>query len=61
MKILILQLSDIHLKETGNTVLMKLDALNNAVKNLCIGIDKLFLVISGDIAFSGKSTEYWTF
>lgn len=58
MKILIVHLSDIHLKEKDNSVLKKKEKLFEAIQNLTMGKDKLFIVISGDIAFSGKDTEY---
>jgi hypothetical protein len=58
MKILITHLSDIHLNSKNNSILNKKDKLCDAIKNLCLDADALFLVITGDIAFSGKSDEY---
>jgi predicted MPP superfamily phosphohydrolase/GTPase SAR1 family protein len=58
MKILIVHLSDIHLKAKDNSILKNKEKISKAIQNRTMGIDNLFIVISGDIAFSGKDTEY---
>jgi len=60
MSILIAHLSDIHFKEplTDNSILTKQDALARAIVCPYPEADALFIVISGDIAFSGRRTEY---
>ncbi|HHW02050.1 MAG TPA: AAA family ATPase [Thermoanaerobacterales bacterium] len=60
IKLLIIHLSDIHLKEMErqNHFFNKSDRLIEAIQNYCLEYDQLFLVITGDIAFSGKQSEY---
>lgn len=58
MKIGIIHLSDIHLKEKGNPILSKKNKIIDSIKNTVADFDKLFLVITGDIAFSGRKEEY---
>lgn len=58
MKILIVHLSDIHLKDKDNSVLKKKEQISNAFQNEALEMDNLFIVITGDIAFSGKDAEY---
>ena len=58
MKALILHLSDIHFKDEGNSVLKKKEHISTALQNLTHEMDLLFMVISGDIASSGKQAEY---
>jgi hypothetical protein len=54
----ILQLSDIHLKANNNTILGKVDKLFDAIKNQIDESKYLFIIFSGDIAFSGQKNEY---
>lgn len=58
MKILITHLSDIHLKDNDNSVLKKKDQISNAIQSLTMEAESIFIVVSGDIAYSGKGTEY---
>lgn len=58
MKILLLHLSDIHFKLSNNYLLDKEVALFEAMRNYLAEYDHVFLVISGDIAYSGKEEEY---
>ncbi len=58
MKISILHLSDIHFKEKDNSVENKKTELFNAIKNEITEYKHLFIVITGDIAYSGKKEEY---
>ena len=60
MKFIILQISDIHLKEgaSSNHVLEKLDDFERVLRSLLEEYEFCFVVISGDLAFSGKSEEY---
>lgn len=58
MKALIIHCSDIHLKESGNYIKDKLDKFIESFQNYCYEYDVLFLVITGDIAYSGKTEEY---
>ncbi len=64
MQIAIIHLSDIHLKDyvTGisdiNPITRKREKIIKAIQNKILDFDHVFIVLSGDIAFSGKSTEY---
>jgi len=56
MKILIVHLSDVHLTPTQNFILSNTKPLVASFQN--IECDELFLVITGDITFSGLDIEY---
>ncbi len=58
MIISILHLSDIHFKSAHNVVLNRKDKIFDITKNQIKGKDHLFILTSGDIAFSGKQEEY---
>ncbi|HMG69457.1 MAG TPA: metallophosphoesterase, partial [Chitinophagaceae bacterium] len=59
MKIAILHLSDIHLKSAStNIVLKRRDKIFDAIKNRLLTVDETFLIITGDVAFSGLKDEY---
>lgn len=60
MKIGIIHLSDIHIKDsaTDNYILLKSNKIVSALQNRIIDFQEIFIVISGDIAFSGKKSEY---
>ncbi|WP_090082536.1 metallophosphoesterase family protein [Halpernia frigidisoli] len=58
MKILLIQLSDIHLKMSDNSILDKGDKLFEAIRNSSLEYDKIFLIVTGDTAFSGKKEEF---
>ena len=58
MKILIVQLSDVHITEHHNPILSRVGNVSDAVKNLDYQLDACFLVVSGDVAFSGQEPEY---
>ena len=63
MKIGIIHFSDIHFKEKieDNSVLKKKNKIVEKLKNQILAFDKIFLVISGDLAFSGQEKEYLIF
>ncbi|MDD2657303.1 MAG: metallophosphoesterase [Candidatus Pacebacteria bacterium] len=58
MKISILQLSDIHFVKSNNTILNKINSIYDAIKNEIDNSEYLFIVFTGDIAFSGQRLEY---
>jgi hypothetical protein len=58
MKIAILHLSDIHFKEGGNPITGRQEQVVGAIRSLDGSIKAVFIVLSGDIAFSGKQTQY---
>jgi hypothetical protein len=58
MRILVIQLSDIHISLGENSFLSKKDNLFNVVKNSTKEFDHVLLIISGDSAFSGQKEEY---
>lgn len=58
MKILIVHLSDLHLKAANNPALKRVGQMCRAFQNLALESDSVFVVISGDIACTGKREEY---
>lgn len=58
MKVLILQLSDIHISSDTDPILGRAGSIVDAVKNLDYEIDLCVCAITGDIAFSGLDDEY---
>lgn len=58
MKIAIFHLSDMHLTSDKNPLLARRDRVLQAVQNIVLESDKVFVVITGDIAYSGKDEEY---
>ena len=58
MKILIVHLSDIHAKEGKNLVLNRKERIFKTFQNLALDSDIVFVVITGDIAYSGGENEY---
>lgn len=58
MQISILHLSDLHFREKNNSIIDKQTLFFNAVKNNINMSSYLFIVITGDIANTGKSDEY---
>lgn len=58
MKLLILHLSDIHIQSASDIVLRRGDAIARAVFRDLPLADAVVLLITGDIAFSGKADQY---
>lgn len=58
MAIGILQLSDIHLKPCDNPVCGKLSHIANAVQGVTQDISDILLLVTGDVAYSGRQDEY---
>lgn len=58
MGISIIHLTDIHLRNKNNSIESKIDALKKACCSPIISRTPVFIVVSGDIAFSGKEDEY---
>lgn len=58
MKLLIVHLSDIHFCNKNNALLNKKNELCNAVRNNVKEADGTIIIVSGDIAYSGKKEEY---
>jgi len=56
--ILLVHLSDIHLKKDHNPVLNRKQKIFDTFKNRLTSIKKVFFVITGDIAYSGINDEY---
>lgn len=57
MKIAILHLSDFHIKENDDLVLIKIDKMLDSL-NVMGKIDEYIILFSGDLAYSGKINEY---
>ncbi len=60
MKFTILHISDIHLKrtETANPILTRVENIAKATFSLSMEVECIFVLVSGDIAFSGCQEEY---
>jgi predicted MPP superfamily phosphohydrolase len=58
MKLLIVHLSDIHLKSSGNAIMERKDRILSAVQNQALEVDVSYIILSGDIAYSGQQDEY---
>ncbi len=58
MKILIVHLSDLHMKEANNWLLEHVDKIYSVFQNTLTEMDAVFIVLTGDITISGKEEEY---
>ena len=58
MKIFLIHLSDIHIKSEDNYVEHLIGQITPVFRNEISEINKVFIVITGDIAYSGKAEEY---
>ncbi|MFZ1202841.1 MAG: hypothetical protein WAN97_00905, partial [Candidatus Acidiferrales bacterium] len=58
MKICIVQLSDIHVKRSDDSVLGRGRSVATSAINAASSADAYLLAVSGDIAFSGRSEQY---
>lgn len=58
MKILLIQLSDMHLKAESNIVLSRIETLKNAVQSVDGQVAAYFVLMTGDVAYSGATEEY---
>lgn len=58
MNISILHLSDLHIKDGQNEISERLRNISNAVKEFAIESKLLIIAVTGDISYSGKSSEY---
>src|SRR5258706_4364437 len=58
MKLVVVQLSDIHFKAQSDRVLGRADQIVNAARSIDPACEAYLLAYSGDIAYSGKPDEY---
>jgi hypothetical protein len=58
VKFIVLHLSDLHIKERGNYILERVAQIKDAVQTVAQDVNHFFIVICGDIAFSGKAEQY---
>jgi hypothetical protein len=58
MRIAIVHLSDLHLVDGNNVLLQRAEAIGNAARASARDAKHCFLLVSGDVAFSGKNAEY---
>ena len=58
MSFSIIHLSDIHIKSDKDLVLGRIVELKKACASVIMPGDNVLLLISGDIAFSGKASQY---
>ena len=56
--IAVLHLSDLHLRLQTNAIMSRIDALADAFRSESHPLDACFVAVTGDIAFSGLSSEY---
>jgi predicted MPP superfamily phosphohydrolase len=58
MKLFVLHISDIHLRDASSVAIDRLRNVAPAVQNLSDGITEVAVVISGDVAWSGTAAQY---
>lgn len=58
MKVLIIQVSDIHLKSQGNIATERIGDIAKAVANVEVDSQAVVIALSGDVAYSGEQVEY---
>ncbi|MGA2959020.1 MAG: metallophosphoesterase [Thermodesulfobacteriota bacterium] len=58
MKVLLIHLSDIHFEAKSNAILFNIKPLLDSFQNLSLDCDVIFVVVTGDIAFSGLDIQY---
>lgn len=58
MKLLLLHISDIHIKSKGDFILSRADQIAGAMSSLDSEIAGCVVVVTGDVAFSGQKDEY---
>jgi predicted phosphodiesterase len=58
VKIALIHISDIHYRSNENYLDEKIQKLSAAINSTLYGIEKTFITVSGDIAFSGKNEEF---
>ena len=58
MQIQLIQFSDIHFKENGNSILEKKEQLINAIRNEVLVENETILIVTGDSVYSGKEKEF---
>ncbi|WP_419634238.1 metallophosphoesterase [Thiolapillus sp.] len=58
MKIAIVQLSDIHITSDTDPVLQRAELIASSLYQYAERVEQIFLVLSGDIAYSGKEEQY---
>lgn len=58
MKIAFVHLSDMHIQSVHDFIIPKCDKLISACKTITNDCDKVVIIVSGDIAGSGKPSEY---
>lgn len=58
MKLLIIQIGDIHFKESNNPSSSRLRSVATALKHFAPDVTSVVVALSGDIAFSGRKEEY---
>lgn len=59
MKLLLIHLSDIHIKNELNPIQSRLELLVRSFKDEAMSVDYIYIVITGDIAYSGLGKEYY--
>ena len=58
MKLVILHLSDIHIKTDGDEILCRSEVISRAIFNLIDTESKVVVLISGDISYSGTKEQF---
>jgi energy-coupling factor transporter ATP-binding protein EcfA2 len=58
MNISVIHLSDIHITSDNNPIETRIHKLYEAIRNEITESEMVFLIISGDVCFSGKKLEY---
>ena len=57
-QIVIVHIGDIHIRDAHNPVLSRIDRIAAAIRAQQLLASAVFIVVAGDIAYSGKPEEY---
>src|ERR1043165_4605964 len=58
MKLSVIHLSDFHIKESDLSITTLVDKIKAALKHQLMASQACVVIVSGDVAFSGKKAEY---
>ena len=58
MSLVIVHITDIHITDQNDRVLTKAEQISNAIRSTVHTNDDIIIAVTGDIAYSGKNSEY---
>lgn len=51
-------ISDLHISTDEDFIIRQKESIINSIKNKCVGVKHLFILVAGDVAFSGTKEQY---